>query len=382
MIAAEVSDYRELARRRLPRFLFDYLDGGAFSETTLRRNVDDFRDIEVRQRVMRDVSALSTETELFGKTIAMPVALAPVGLSGLYARRGEIQGAKAAHKAGIPFSLSTMSACGVEELAAGAPYPFWFQLYMMRDRGFMRDVLARAREAGASVLLFTVDLPVPGVRYRDMRSGMAGGTPLQQRMMKAMQVMARPEWAWDVGLMGRPHSLGNIVAAMDKSAGVNGYWSWVAQNFDASVTWKDIEAIRAEWSGPLVIKGVLTPEDARDAHLAGADGVVVSNHGGRQLDGARSSIRAVGPIADAVGDKLTVLLDGGVRTGLDVVRAVALGAKAVLIGRAWVYGLGARGERGVSEVLDIIGKGVRNAMALTGCASIKGIDRSILDLGD
>ena len=382
MIAAEVSDYRELARRRLPRFLFDYLDGGAFSETTLRRNVDDFRDIEVRQRVMRDVSALSTETELFGKTVSMPVALAPVGLSGLYARRGEIQGAKAAHKAGIPFSLSTMSACGVEELAAGAPYPFWFQLYMMRDRGFMRDVLARAREAGASVLLFTVDLPVPGVRYRDMRSGMAGGTPLQQRMMKAMQVLARPEWAWDVGLMGRPHSLGNIVAAMDKSAGVNGYWSWVAQNFDASVTWKDIEAIRAEWSGPLVIKGVLTPEDARDAASAGADGVIVSNHGGRQLDGARSSIRAVGPIADAVGDKLTVLLDGGVRTGLDVVRAVALGAKAVLIGRAWVYGLGARGERGVSEVLDIIGKGVRNAMALTGCASIKDIDRSILDLKD
>ena len=382
MIAAEVSDYRELARRRLPRFLFDYLDGGAFSETTLRRNVDDFRDIEVRQRVMRDVSALSTETELFGKTVSMPVALAPVGLSGLYARRGEIQGAKAAHKAGIPFSLSTMSACGVEELAKGAPYPFWFQLYMMRDRGFMRDVLARAREAGASVLLFTVDLPVPGVRYRDMRSGMAGGTPLQQRMMKAMQVLARPEWAWDVGLMGRPHSLGNIVAAMDKSAGVNGYWSWVAQNFDASVTWKDIEAIRAEWSGPLVIKGVLTPEDARDAASAGADGVIVSNHGGRQLDGARSSIRAVGPIADAVGDKLTVLLDGGVRTGLDVVRAVALGAKAVLIGRAWVYGLGARGERGVSEVLDIIGKGVRNAMALTGCASIKDIDRSILDLKD
>ena len=382
MIAAEVSDYRELARRRLPRFLFDYLDGGAFSETTLRRNVDDFRDIEVRQRVMRDVSALSTETELFGKTVSMPVALAPVGLSGLYARRGEIQGAKAAQKAGVPFSLSTMSACGVEELAKGAPYPFWFQLYMMRDRGFMRDVLARAREAGASVLLFTVDLPVPGVRYRDMRSGMAGGTPLQQRMMKAMQVLARPEWAWDVGLMGRPHSLGNIVAAMDKSAGVNGYWSWVAQNFDASVTWKDIEAIRAEWSGPLVIKGVLTPEDARDAASAGADGVIVSNHGGRQLDGARSSIRAVGPIADAVGDKLTVLLDGGVRTGLDVVRAVALGAKAVLIGRAWVYGLGARGERGVSEVLDIIGKGVRNAMALTGCASIKDIDRSILDLKD
>ena len=382
MIAAEVSDYRELARRRLPRFLFDYLDGGAFSETTLKRNVEDFQNIEVRQRVMRDVSALSTETELFGKTIAIPVAMAPVGLSGLYARRGEIQGAKAAHKAGIPFSLSTMSACGVEELAKGAPYPFWFQLYMMRDRGFMRDVLARAREAGASVLLFTVDLPVPGVRYRDMRSGMAGGTPLQQRMMKAMQVMARPEWAWDVGVMGRPHSLGNIVAAMDKSAGVNGYWSWVAQNFDASVTWKDIEAIRAEWSGPLVIKGVLTPEDARDAHLAGADGVVVSNHGGRQLDGARSSIRAVGPIADAVGDKLTVLLDGGVRTGLDVVRAVALGAKAVLIGRAWVYGLGARGERGVSEVLEIIGKGVRNAMALTGCATIKDIDRSILDLGD
>ncbi|HEV7691696.1 MAG TPA: L-lactate dehydrogenase [Hyphomonadaceae bacterium] len=382
MIFANVSDYREQARRRLPRFLFDYIDGGAFSETTLRSNVEDLSRLRIRQNVLRDVSALSLETELLGQKFAMPVGLAPIGLAGLTARRGEVQAARAAHKAGVPFTLSTVSACTCEEVAKGAPNPFWFQLYVIKDRGFMRDMLARAKAAGASALFLTVDMPVPGTRYRDMRSGLSGGGPMQRRLMRLMQASVKPRWSWDVGLLGGPHTLGHVSSVLGKSAGVEEFWAWMGANFDASVTWKDLEAIRSQWSGPLVVKGILTADDARSAIAAGANGVVVSNHGGRQLDGARSSISALPPIADAIGGKATVFMDGGVRTGLDVVRALASGANGVLLGRAWVYGLAARGEHGVSEILRIIASEMRTALALSGHSRIADVGRHTLDLDD
>lgn len=379
MILASIDDYRRAARRRLPRFLFDYIDGGAFAELTLRRNIDDLAAVALRQRVLRDVSKLTLASELFGEKVSMPVALAPVGLAGLNARRGEVQAARAAAAAGVPFCLSTVSACTCEEVRRGSGAPFWFQLYMIRDRSFMRNMLARARAAGATALLFTVDMPAPGIRYRDKRSGLSGGGPLMRQAMRLCQAAARPRWAWDVGLCGRPHTLGHVEAVLGKRAGVEGFWSWMADNFDPSVTWDDIAAIRAEWRGPLVIKGILTPEDAREAVAAGADGVVVSNHGGRQLDGARSSISALPAIADAVGGDATVLLDGGIRSGLDVVRALALGARGVLVGRAWAYGLAAAGERGVAHVLEIIRAEMRTVLALTGCPTVADVDRQIVD---
>jgi L-lactate dehydrogenase (cytochrome) len=366
MIFANIDDYRAEARRRLPRFLFDYVDGGAFSETTLRENIADLSRLRMKQRVLRDVSAVSLETGLFGRRFAMPVALGPVGLAGLMARRGEVQAARAAREGNIPFTLSTVSACTCEEVAAGSGAPFWFQLYIVKDRKFVWDMLARAKAAGATTLFLTVDMPVPGTRYRDMRSGLSGGGQMQRQFKRLAQACLRPAWAWDVGACGRPHTLGHVSALLGKSAGVEEFWAWMASNFDASVTWKDVEQIRAAWDGPVVIKGLLDPDDARQAVDCGADGVVVSNHGGRQLDGARSSISALPAIADAVGDRATVLVDGGIRSGLDVARALAMGAKGVLLGRAWVYGLAARGERGVSDVLRIIGNELRSALALSG----------------
>jgi L-lactate dehydrogenase (cytochrome) len=378
-ILADVADYRAAARRRLPRFLFDYIDGGAFSESTLRRNVEDLQAISLRQSVLRDVSALSLETTLFGQALAMPVALAPIGLAGMNARRGEVQAARAAHKAGVPFILSTVSLCSCEEVAQGAPYPFWFQFYFIRDRGFMRAMLARAKAAGATALVLTVDMCAPGTRYRDIRSGLSGGGPVQRKLMRLAQALARPGWALDVGVRGRPHTLGHIASVLGERAGLDEFWAWLGERFDPSVTWRDLDEIRAAWEGPLIVKGVLTPEDARAAVAAGADGVVVSNHGGRQLDGARSAIRALPPIADAVGGRATVLMDGGIRSGADVVRALALGARGVLIGRAWAYGLAAKGERGVLDVLSILDREMRIALALTGCAGVAEIGPHLLD---
>jgi L-lactate dehydrogenase (cytochrome) len=327
---------------------------------------------------MTGVGEVDLSTELFGQKLSLPVALAPVGLAGLNARRGEVQAARAAERAGVPFTLSTVSACTMEEVQRGTTKPFWFQLYMIHDRGFMREMLARARAAGCTTLLFTVDMPIPGIRYRDMRSGLSAGTAFSRKLKQITQVMARPAWAWDVGVMGRPHTLGHVASVLKDKAGVDQFWSWMGRNFDPTVTWKDIEAVRAEWNGPLVIKGVLDAEDARAAADAGADGLIVSNHGGRQLDGVPSAIHALPAIADAVGDRMTVLMDGGVRSGLDVVRAVASGARAVLIGRPWVYGLAARGEAGVSHVLDILAKEMRVAMALTGASRVTDLKRENL----
>lgn len=378
MIAASALDYRELARRRLPHFLFEYIDGGSYAEVTLKRNVDDLKRVALRQRVLRDVSDLDLSTEIFGQKLALPVALAPIGLAGLNARRGECQAARAAESAGIPFTLSTVSACNLEEVAAAATSPFWFQLYMIRDRAFMRDLMARARAVGCSTLVFTVDMPVPGSRYRDYHSGLAGAEGLKGALRRTLQGALKPDWAWDVGVMGRPHSLGNVAPVLGDQSGIEDFFAWMRNNFDPSINWKDLDFIRAEWGGPLIIKGLLDPDDAREAAELGADGIIVSNHGGRQLDGVLSTARALPPIADAVGDRLTVLADGGIRSGLDVVRMLALGAKGVLLGRAWAYALGARGQAGVEHVLKLIDAEMRVAMSLTGVTRIDEIDRSIL----
>jgi L-lactate dehydrogenase (cytochrome) len=371
--AASVSDYRALAKARLPHFLFEYLDGGSYDEVTLRRNVEDLRAVALRQRVLRDVSSIDLSAKLFGQRWSMPVGLGPVGLSGLYARRGEVQAAKAAATAGIPLALSTLSACSIEEVAKAAP--LWFQLYIVKDRGFVANMIARARAAQCGALLLTVDLAVPGTRYRDYRSGLSGSLGGVNRRL---QVLRRPGWAWDVGVHGRPHTLGNLEPLFGSGAALEDLMGWVANNFDSSVTWKDVEWVRDQWKGPLVIKGILDPDDARQAAENGADGIVVSNHGGRQLDGVLSTTRALPAIAEAIAGRLPVLVDGGVRSGLDVVRMLALGADFVLLGRAWAYALAAAGETGVAHVLELIDAEMRAAMALTGCTKVDEIGRDTL----
>lgn len=378
MKAASALDYRTLARRRLPPFLFEYIDGGSYAEVTLRRNVAELERIALRQRVLVGVDAIDLTTRLFGEDVAMPVALAPIGLAGMNARRGERQAVRAAETAGIPFALSTVSCCPIEEVAAAASRPFWFQLYMIRDRGFMRELIAKARAAGCSTMIFTVDMPLPGSRYRDVHSGLAGAPGLLGDLRRIWQGVTHPGWAWDVGVNGRPHQLGNVAPVLGKDSGLEDFLGWMKTNFDASVTWKDLDFIRESWDGPLIIKGILDPEDARAAADVGADGIVVSNHGGRQLDGVPATATALPPIAEAVGDRLTVLADGGVRSGLDVVRMLALGAKGVLLGRAWAYALAAAGQAGVEHVLRIFEAEMRIAMALTGRTAIDQIDRSCL----
>ncbi len=375
MIISASTDYRAAAQRRLPPFLFHYIDGGAYAEHTLKRNVSDLSDIALRQRILRNMSDLSLETELFGETLAMPVALAPVGLTGMYARRGEVQAARAADSRGIPFALSTVSVCPIEEVAPAIQRPMWFQLYVLRDRGFMRNALERAQAAGVTTLVFTVDMPVPGARYRDAHSGMSGPNASLRRFGQAI---THPQWAWDVGLFGRPHDLGNISAYRGNPTGLADYIGWLGSNFDPSISWKDLEWIREFWKGPMVIKGILDPDDARDAVKFGADGIVVSNHGGRQLDGVLSTARALPAIADAVQGDLKILADSGIRNGLDVVRMLALGADTVLLGRAFVYALAAQGEAGVANLLDLIAKEMRVAMTLTGARRIADIGRDSL----
>ncbi len=376
MTPACVADYREAARRRLPRVLFDYIDGGSYGETTLAANVGDMAALTLRQRVLRDVSKLSMTTEIFGQTLAMPVVLSPIGLAGMYARRGETQGARAAKAAGVPFSLSTVGICTIEEVTAAAAPP-WFQLYMIRDRGFMAELLARARQSVCPVLLFTVDLPIPGARYRDTRNGMIAASGAA-KLRQVIDGIAHPGWLWDVQMNGGPHTLGNVAGAAKDLRTLPEFWGWVGRNFDPSVTWADIAWVRERWPGPIVLKGVLDAEDAREARRAGVDGIVVSNHGGRQLDGAPSGVAALPAVVDAVGDDLTVLMDGGVRSGLDVLKALALGAKACLIGRAWAYALGAGGEAGVSHMLAILRQELRMAMSLTGCTDVKDAGRDLL----
>ena len=375
MIISSPSDYREAARRKLPPFLFHYIDGGAYAEHTLRRNVEDWSDVALRQRVLQDMSSLSLETRLFDETLRLPIVLAPVGLTGMYARRGEVQAARAAASRGVPFTLSTVSVCPIEEVAPAIDRPMWFQLYVLRDRGFMKNALERARTAGVKTLVFTVDMPTPGARYRDAHSGMSGPNAEMRRMIQAM---THPAWAWDVGVRGRPHDLGNVSRYLGKATGLADYIGWLGANFDPSISWKDLQWIRDAWDGPMIIKGVLDPQDARDAVALGADGIVVSNHGGRQLDGVLSSARALPAIADAVQGDLKILVDSGIRNGLDVVRALALGADAVMLGRAFIYALAARGQAGVGDLLDLFEKEMRVAMTLTGAKSVSALDRTLI----
>ncbi|WP_160105544.1 FMN-dependent L-lactate dehydrogenase LldD [Pseudomonas izuensis] len=375
MIISSASDYREAARRKLPRFLFDYIDGGAYAEHTLRANSADLSGVSLRQRILKNVESLSLDTTLFNQRLSMPIVLAPVGLTGMFARRGEVQAVKAAQNKGIPLCLSTVSVCSIEEVVANTRQPIWFQLYVLKDRGFMRNALERAQAAGVQNLVFTVDMPTPGARYRDAHSGMSGPFASSRRVLQAM---TRPDWAFNVGVMGRPHDLGNISKYLGKAVTLEDYMGWLANNFDPSISWSDLEWIREFWKGPMIIKGILDPEDARDAVSFGADGIVVSNHGGRQLDGVLSTAKALPPIMQAIGNDLSVLVDSGIRSGLDVVRMLALGAKGVLLGRSMAYALAADGQRGVENMLDIFAKEMRVAMTLTGVTSIDRIDESIL----
>lgn len=375
MIISASTDYRKAAQRRLPPFLFHYIDGGAYAEHTLKRNVSDLSDIELKQLVLRDMSNISTETKLWDDTLSMPVILAPVGLTGMYAKRGEVQAAKAAAKRGIPFTMSSVSVCPIEEVTPQIDRPMWFQLYVLKDRGFMKNVLERAKANGVKTLVFTVDLPTPGARYRDAHSGMSGPYANIRRMIQAA---THPHWAWNVGVQGKPHDLGNISKYFGSPIGLEDYIGWLANNFDQSISWKDLEWIREFWDGPLIIKGILDPDDARDAVKFGADGIVVSNHGGRQLDGVLSSARALPPIADAVKSDLKILVDSGIRTGLDVVRMIALGADSVMIGRAYAYALAAGGQDAVENLLTLFEKEMRVAMTLTGTNTIQDITNKIL----
>jgi L-lactate dehydrogenase (cytochrome) len=372
---ASVADYRDAARRRLPNVLFNYIDGGSYAEATLAANVADLADLTLRQRVLKDVSRLSTSTELFGQSLSLPMVLAPIGLAGMYARRGEAQAARAAKAAGVPFCLSTMGLCAVEEVAAVTPP--WFQLYMIRDRGFMSDLLTRVRAAGCPVLVLTVDLPIAGARYRDVRTGLMGGARRDQ-IGRVLDGVAHPGWLWDVQLNGGPHILGNIAGAGNGVRSLGDFWTWIGDNFDPSVTWNDIAWVRERWEGPIVVKGVLDAEDALAARSTGVEGIVVSNHGGRQLDSVPSGVSALPAVVGAVGSDLTVLMDGGVRSGLDLLKILALGARGCLIGRAWAWALGARGEAGVSEVMEIMRRELLVAMSLTGCTDVRTAGRDLL----
>jgi L-lactate dehydrogenase (cytochrome) len=375
MIISSPLDYREAARKRLPPFLFHYIDGGSGAESTLTANTKDLADIHLRQRVMKGSDNVSLACELFGQSLKLPIALSPVGLTGMYARRGEVQAAIAAKNAGIPFTLSTVSVCSIDEVAREAQAPLWFQLYVLKDRGFMRHALDAARQAGIDTLVFTVDMPVPGARYRDAHSGMSGNFALVKRWQQAL---THPSWAWNVGLLGRPHDLGNVSKYLGKPIGLLDYMAWLANNFDPGVSWKDLEWIRQEWTGTLIIKGILDVEDARTAVSFGADGIVISNHGGRQLDGALSTAKAIAPIKDAVGNQVKLLVDSGIRSGLDVIKMLALGADAVMLGRAYLYALATHGEAGVTNLLSIFEKEMRTTLVLCGVQSIDQIDASIL----
>ncbi len=378
LIPASVQDYRELARRRLPRQIFDYIDGGAFDEATLAANREDLHRLHFRQRVLRDVSERSLATTVLGTELAMPVVLAPVGFAGMFSRRGEVQAARAADAAGVAFCESTLSICGIEEVAGATTRPPWFQLYVMRDRSYAEDLMARAQAVGCTTLVLTVDLPVVGHRYRDVRNGISGKVSRSVRWRRGWDIGRHPTWVRQVALGGRPLTFGNLEKALPDARVPGDFQGWVASQFDPSVTWCDLEWLREHWRGSIALKGILDPDDARAAVECGVDAIIVSNHGGRQLDDVPSGASALPSIVDAVGERCEVLVDGGVRSGLDVVKMLALGAKACLVGRAWVYAMAARGERGVSHVLRVMREEMMVTLALTGVNDVKSLDRSVL----
>lgn len=379
LLPAAYPDFRREAEQNLPRFLFDYIDGGAGAEVTLRRNTADWEAVQLNQKVMVDASRMDTSVELFGQKLALPLVLAPVGMGGMTARRGEVQAKRAADKAGIPFCLSTVGICPMEEVSEVSPTPFWFQLYMLKDRGVVQDILNRAAAHGVDTLVFTIDLAVLGTRYRDIRNGMAGGLgPWGRLRSGVIDYMLHPRWALDVGLRGGPHGFGNIAPYVQQSKNPRDYLHWTGAQFDSSVTWADIEWLRKIWPGKLVLKGILDVADARDAVRVGADGLIVSNHGGRQLDGVASTAAMLPRIAAAVGDQTTLLVDGGIRSGQDLVRALALGAKAALVGRPWVMALAAGGEAALTRMLGLMKQDMRTALGLTGIPHARDVNRTAL----
>jgi L-lactate dehydrogenase (cytochrome) len=370
-----IADLREAARRRVPRAIFDYADRGSYDEVTFNRNLADLAAIQLRQRVMVDVSEQQLATTILGERWEIPVGIGPTGLTGLFHANGEMLGARAAQAFGVPFCLSTMSICSIEDVRSAVQKPFWFQLYLMRDRGFNAELLDRAMAANCSAIMLTVDMPVQGLRRRDSKNGLA--IPPKLTLKNMFEVAMCPTWALKV-LTGRRRTFGNLEARMKGTGGLKTLSEWIAQQFDPTVTWKDLAWLRERWPRKIIIKGILDAEDARLACQHGVDAMVVSNHGGRQLDGARSTISALPEIVEAVAGRCEVLFDGGVRSGQDVLKALALGAKGCLIGKAFLYALAARGEAGVTLALDIIRKELGVSLALTGANDVRKVTRDIL----
>ena len=370
-----IEDLRKKAERRVPRMFYDYTDSGSWSESTYHGNEDDLQAIKFRQRVAIDVSQRDTTMEMLGETVTMPVALAPTGLTGMQHADGEILAAKAAADFGVPFTLSTMSICSIEDVAANSDAPFWFQLYVMRDRDFIKRLVERARAASCAALMITLDLQIMGQRHKDVRNGLSA--PPKPTLRNIINLMQKPTWC--LGMLGtKRRQFGNIVGHVKGVKDMSSLADWTVSQFDASLSWDDVKEIRRQWGGKVIIKGILDAEDARAAVNVGADAIVVSNHGGRQLDGALSSIKALPAIVDAVGDKAEVWMDSGIRSGQDVLRAIALGAKGTLIGRAFLYGLGANGQAGVTQALEIIHKELDLTMGLCGQSKLRNVDESIL----
>jgi len=370
-----IEDLRQLSRKRVARAIFDYVDRGSYTESTLRANRADLELLTLRQRVGIDVDKRSTRGTMLGEEVSMPVGLAPVGLTGLNWADGEILAARAAQRFGVPFTLSTMSICSIEDVAGGVEKPFWFQLYVMRDRGFAASLIERAKAAGCSALVLTLDLQIQGQRHRDLKNGLA--VPPTLTLGTALDIMMKPAWALNV-LRGKRKSFGNLEGRIPDANSLTTLSQWIAGQFDPTLSWKDVEWVKKLWGGKLVLKGVLDAEDAKIAAQSGADALVVSNHGGRQLDGTLSSIRALPEVVDAVAEGIEVWFDGGIRGGQDVLKALALGARATLIGRAFAYGLGAMGEAGVTRALEIIQRELDVTMALCGLREVRDANRSIL----
>lgn len=374
-LVTSIEDLRVLAKRRVPRMFYDYADSGAWTETTYRANESDFQKIRLRQRVAVDMSNRSLRTRMAGIDAAMPVALAPTGLTGMQHADGEILAARAAKAFGVPFTLSTMSICSMEDVAAATQAPFWFQLYVMRDRSFVENLIDRAKSAGCSALMITLDLQILGQRHKDIKNGLS--TPPRPTLRNLLNLATKPAWCWNM-LHTRRRTFGNIVGHAKGVSNMSSLASWTAEQFDPRLSWDDIEWLKKKWGGKVILKGVMDAEDARLAANSGADALVVSNHGGRQLDGALSSVNALPAIVEAVGDDIEVWLDGGIRSGQDVLKAVALGARGTLIGRAFLYGLGAMGEKGVDRALRIIAHELDTTMALCGYTDIRQVDRRVL----
>ncbi len=370
-----IADLRDLARRRVPRAIFEYADRGSYDEITLRRNRADLEALELRQRVMIDLSKLSLATTVLGQPWSFPVAIAPTGLTGLFHGNGEIHGARAAQQVGVPFTLSTMSICSIEDVAAAVTKPFWFQLYLMKDRSFNEELIARAVAARCSALMLTLDLTVMGVRRRDAKNGLS--IPPRLTLRNALDIASKPAWAMGV-LFGKRRTFGNLVARMPDTGGLLTLSQWIATQFDPSITWADLAWVRARWPGKLIVKGVLDAEDARLAAEHGVDALVVSNHGGRQLDSAPSTISVLPEVVEAVEGRCEVLFDGGIQSGQDVLKALALGARGCLIGKAFLYALAAGGEAGVAQALEILRKELEVSMALSGCTDVRSVDASSL----